>query len=632
MQSRDKRQTLLISLALVLATLALYWPTARFEFINLDDPTYILQNPKVSQGLTGPGVKWAFTSYYGANWHPLTWISHMVDVSLFGLKPAGHHLTNVAFHAANVLLLFLCLRGVTGATWRSAAVAALFAWHPTHVESVAWVSERKDVLSTFFGLLTLMAYGRYARGAESRVESRGSRAGPTPHPTLSPSEAERAKGFWYAIALLLFALGLMSKPMLVTWPFVMLLLDYWPLNRMRSEPRAAQKNATPHPTLSPVEAERARQNVWRLVREKIPFFALTLGSCVLTFFAQRAGGAVQSMEHLPLLARVTNSVVSYARYLGKTFWPAELSAFYPHPITWPDGVVLGSVLLVGGILALSLWKVRTQRYLIVGVGWFLGTLVPVIGLVQVGGQSIADRYLYIPQIGILIAVVWGLTAVVAKNVRAQQGMCALGGVALIAFGLVTRQYLPKWQNSVVLFQHALTVDEKNPPALYSLSLALSAANRNEEAIPYLMKAIELSPQVPAYQGQLALVLESKGDLTGAIERYRRCLELAPDLTEALNNLAWILATSLEAKHRNGPEAVKWATRACELTQHDWPMFLGTLAASYAEAGRFPEAIQTAEKAERMARERGFDDLAKRNAELLELYRAGKPYREAAPTP
>jgi Tfp pilus assembly protein PilF len=635
--ARKNRQLFLISAVLVLVTGALYWPTARFEFINLDDPTYILQNPKVSQGVTWNGVSWAFTHFHGANWHPLSWISHMVDVSLFGFEPAGHHLVNVGIHALNALLLFLFLRQTTGARWRSALVAAIFAWHPTHVESVAWVSERKDVLSTFFGLLTLLAYARYA---ESRDEGRGARKGTTPHPTLSPNEAERAKRIWYGVALFCFALGLMSKPMLVTWPFVMLLLDYWPLHRLslkgsrgtRDEGRGISKGTTPHPTLSPDAAERAVPTAGRLVREKIPFFALTAASCVLTFLAQRAGGAVQSMEHLPLPARIANAVVSYARYLGKTFWPAELSAFYPHPVRWPDEVVLGAAVLIGGLVVVSLWKTRTHRYGFVGLCWFLGALVPVIGLIQVGGQSMADRYLYIPQIGIVLAVVWGAAEWLRQHKRGQQVGWAVSGVVLVAGGWMTHQYLPKWTNSVALFQHALTVDEKNPPALYSLGLALSAENKYAEAIPYLAQAIELAPSTPAYQGQMALVRECTGDLPGAIESYRRCLELDPTLTEAMNNLAWILATAPEAKHRNGAEAVKWATRACEVTQYDWPMFLGTLAASYAEAGRFPEAIRTAEQAEAMARKRGFTELAERNAELLKTYRAGRPHRETAPAP
>jgi hypothetical protein len=595
--ARNNRQLFLISAVLVLVTVALYWPTARFEFINLDDPTYILQNPKVSQGVTGNGAMWAFTHFHGANWHPLSWISHMVDVSLFGFQPAGHHLVNVALHALNALLLFLFLRQATGAMWRSALVAAIFAWHPTHVESVAWVSERKDVLSAFFGILTLMAYARYV---ECKIKK------------------EKCKNTYYGVALLCFALGLMSKPMLVTWPFVMLLLDFWPLGRIAFE-----------------------DGRWRmedgkkwgaLIREKIPFFALTVASCVLTFFAQRAGGAVQSMEHLPLTARIANAVVSYARYLGKTFWPAELSAFYPHPVRWPDGVVLGAALVVGGLVVVSLWKIRTHRHGFVGLCWFLGTLVPVIGLIQVGGQSMADRYLYIPQIGILIAAVWGLAELAAQSPRVRQASVALSCLALLGLGWVTSQYLPKWKNSVALFQHALTVDEKNPPALYSLGLALDAQGKHAEAIPYLKQAAALDPNVPTYQGQLALTLESEGDIAGAIEGYRRCLELMPDLTEALNNLAWIRATHPEAVYRNGAEAVKLATRACELTQYDWPMFLGTLAASYAEAGRFPEAIQTAEKAEAMARKRGFTELAERNAELLKTYRAGQPHRETAPAP
>jgi hypothetical protein len=335
------------------------------------------------------------------------------------------------------------------------------------------------------------------------------------------------------------------------------------------------------------------------------------------------------MEHLPVGARVANAVVAYARYLGKTFWPAELSAYYPHPIHWPGGVVLGAGLLLVGLAALGWWVRRTQRYVWFGLAWFLGTLVPVIGLIQVGGQSIADRYLYIPQIGVLIAVVWGAAAVATKQRVPTAVTAAVAGLAILSGGYLTHQYLPKWQNSVALFEHALTVDPQNPPALYSLGLGLCAEDKYAEALPYLEKAAALSGYAPAYQGQLALAYESLGNIGGAIERYRKCLELLPDLPEALNNLAWLLATSPEAKHRNGAEAVRFATRACELTQHDWPQYVGTLAASYAEAGRFPEAIATAEKAEQMARKRGFTELADRNAALLKEYRAGQPHRETA---
>jgi len=591
-QKRDSTIAIWLGAALIVGTAALYWPALRFDFINLDDPTYVLQNPKVSQGVTWGGIVWAFKAFYGANWHPLTWISHMVDVSLFGLKPMGHHGMNIVFHVANSVLLFLLMRQLTGATWRSVIVAGLFAWHPTHVESVAWVSERKDVLSMFFGLLALSAYAAYAK---SKVEGRGSKAR-------------------YVTALLFFALGLMSKPMLVTWPFVMLLLDVWPLNRFKREGGRWKMEDG--------------KNVLSVITEKIPFFALTAASCVITFFAQRAGGAVQSMERLPLEARLENSVVSYVRYLGKTFWPADLCAFYPHPVQWPGEILFGAIVILAGLSILALWKFRQQRFVFVGLCWFLGTLVPVIGLIQVGGQSIADRYLYIPQVGVLFAVVWSVAALVAAHGRARQIASGVACAALILCAIQTRGYLPKWQNSTALFKHVLTLGENNPPALYSLGLALCTEGKYDEAIPYLVKATDIDPTIQVYQGQLALAYEMRGDIGGAIERYRRCIELSPDLTEALNNLAWLLATTPDARLRNGADAVRFARRACDLTLNEWPMFLGTLAAAYAEAGRFPEAVATAEKAERQARQRGFTDLAEQNAKLLETYRAGKPHRES----
>ncbi|HZQ47531.1 MAG TPA: hypothetical protein VFC07_10995, partial [Verrucomicrobiae bacterium] len=360
------RTRLICCAVLALITVAVYWPVTRFAFINYDDTDYVIYNAAIQKGVTTAGVEWALKTGYASNWHPLTWISHMVDCGLYGLKPGGHHLTNLLFHTANVVLLFLILGQFTGAMWRSALVAALFAWHPLHVESVAWVSERKDVLSTFFWLLTMAAYGAYAKA--SKVQGPGSKVG-------------------YCLALLAFALGLLSKPMVVTLPFVLLLLDYWPLKRI---------------------AELNKDNLARLVLEKIPFFILAMLECVVTFWAQKSGDAVVKSAALPFSARVANALVSYVRYLWKTIWPENLAAPYPFSHNWTFWTAAGAGLFLVIISAVVLWRIRAQPYLAVGWFWFLGTLVPVIGLVQVGIQSMADRYTYVPLIGIFIMLAWSI--------------------------------------------------------------------------------------------------------------------------------------------------------------------------------------------------------------------------------
>ena len=352
---------------LALLTLALYWPATRHEFVGYDDGLYVLENPHVTSGLTLDNVKWGLAHPEAGNWHPLTMLSHAADVQLFGVNPWGHHLSSVVLHALNTALVFLLLWSLTGAMWRSVLVAALFGWHPLHVESVAWVAERKDVLSGFFGLLALISYTRYAR---RRREVDGRPAAVPGGPALDPTRS----ALDYGLTLLFLTLGLLSKPMLVTWPFVMLLLDYWPLERFK------------------------RERVWKLVAEKTPFLAVAVAASVVTFEVQRHFGSVVALHDMPLGARVGNALVSYCRYLGKLFWPTNLSVFYPRPGAWP----LADVLLAGGLLLGISWLLcatrRRSPWLLVGWLWFVGTAVPVIGLVQVGDQSIADRYTYLPSV------------------------------------------------------------------------------------------------------------------------------------------------------------------------------------------------------------------------------------------
>ena len=834
-----RKKTLFLCVGLTAFVLVAFWRVLSCDFLIYDDWEYVVTNDMVRRGLTAESVAWAFTKFHSSNWHPLTWISHMADVQCYGLRPLGHHLTNLILHTVNTLLLFGLLRRLTGSLWRSAVVATLFGLHPTHVESVAWVAERKDVLSTCFGLLTLLAYVRFARPS-----------------TLDPRPSTafaflRAPAYWLTFVLL--ACGLMSKPMLVTWPCVMLLLDFWPLNRISLKPKVLS-----------LESWKANQ---RLLVEKIPFFALTIGSCVLTFFAQRAGGAVQSIEQLSLATRLGNAAISYLRYLGKTFWPTDLSIYYPYPAAWPAWMIFAAVTILLALLLAGLWQRTARPYLLFGLAWFLGTLVPVIGLVQVGGQAIADRYQYIPQIGVFIAVVWLVGDWVQQQRQWRSGLVGAGALAVLACATLTWQRVQDWKNSETLFTQALRVTQGNyiahnnlglhylslkrydlaipcfeaalalrpafaathsnlglalaarqqvpqaiehlqealrlkpgffeaqvnlanlyfpqqrwsealvlleeavrtaphyPEGQYSIANVLAEQGRLEEALGHVRIALQFRPDyvealnclgtiylkqgkledaatqyraalainpnfaearcnlglVAATQGRtaeaiaeyeaalrvnpdllsarfgLAMVLERTGQLAEAGEHWAAALQLSPDLwaaheqlglllvrqgrvTEALphfaaavkhqpdnhrlrgqyamaldqagetqravteyrralalnekqpellNNLSWILATSANAEWRNGAEAVQHGEAACRFTEHREAGYVGTLAAAYAEAGRFDDAVATAQKAIELAKAAGQTDLATRNAELQELYRARKPYHEPA---
>ena len=385
-------------LALAVVTFAVYLPMLGHGFINFDDPDYITNNPHVKAGLTWPGIVWAFQIGYAAYWHPLTWISHMMDCDLYGLNPDGHNLTNMLFHIANTLLLFFLLSRLTGALWRSFFVAALFAWHPLRVESVAWAAERKDVLSTFFWMLTLIAYARYAQ-RRSKVEGRESSA-EIPALDLRPST------FDYFLALFFFACGLMSKPMLVTLPFVLLLLDFWPLKRFNGS------------------------TVQRLLVEKIPFFALAFADSIVMSIAQKGNPSVWSLTELPMSFRIENVFVSYLRYILKIFWPTNLALIYPYPHHWAAALVIASATVLAAGTALSFWRIKKNRDLAVGWLWVLGTLAPVIGIMQVGIQSMADRFSYLPSIGIFILVVWGADDLLNSQPKKIKIAALAGGGAL----------------------------------------------------------------------------------------------------------------------------------------------------------------------------------------------------------
>lgn len=588
------RQKLFISVGLLLAIVAVYWQVGQCEFINYDDHEYVAENPRINHGFTTISVAWAFTANVVSNWHPLTVLSHMLDCQLFGVNSRAHHLVNLLFHALNTLLLFHLLQKMTRLRpeasarqareiWPSAIVAALFALHPLHVESVAWISERKDVLSAFFGLLTIWAYGRYVE-----------------------IQSQKSKIKNYLLALFFLALGLMSKPMLVTWPFVLLLLDCWPLNRLQLTSQNSKL-----------------KTAFRLAVEKLPFFALAAASSLVTVLYQR--GAIMPVEYLTISERIFNALISYARYLGKTFWPAKLAIFYPHPGAWEAWQIAGSAVLLAVITALAIWQMRRRPFLAVGWFWFLGTLVPVIGLVQVGSQSMADRYSYIPLIGIFMMLVWGAKEAFHNLPKIFPALVA--STVLIACAAVTFFQVQHWKNSEALFRHTLAVTERNATAHFSLANTLIESGRTDEALNHLEQALDLRPDYAQVHGKIAQLLTACGKTREAIERYREALRHKPDLPEALNNLSWTLATSPDDSLRNGAEAVRLGERACEVTHWQKTIYIGTLAAAYAEAGRFDDAIRTAEKARALALETGEIDLAEKNLQLLNLYRAGKPFRE-----
>lgn len=480
----------LISFFLAVMTLAFFWQVGGFEFVNYDDDLYVTENLHLQKGFSPEGLRWAFTTTEAANWHPVTWLSLMLDERLFGRNPSGYHLTSLLFHILNTLLLFRALRRMTGDLWPSAFVAALFALHPLHVESVAWVAERKDVLSAFFWMLTMISYLRYT---------------------------ERPATGRYLLVLLVFAIGLMAKPMLVTLPFVLLLLDVWPLGRLN--------------------LEALKQRGWLLVGEKIPLLALTLASSVITFLAQQSGGAVSSIERLPFSLRLENALVSYVRYIGKMLWPAKLAPFYPqiengHPF-WQTA---GAALFLAAISILVFQMRRARPFLAVGWLWYLGTLVPVIGIVQVGAQAIADRYTYIPLIGLFIMIAWGVPPLLA-NRPFQKAVLGFSAVVLLSsLAILSWRQAGYWRNSLTLFNHALRATSRNYVAHVNLGTALEKNGNLDEAIVQYTKALQIQPLLDRAHSNLGAALNKKGEFSEAIHHFSIALEITPTLATAHYNL------------------------------------------------------------------------------------------------
>ena len=750
------RRDWLIGVVLAALVLGVYWPVRTHSFVAYDDPQFITENPIVRSGLTWNTVEYAFSRPLAGNWHPLTTLSHALDCELFGINAGAHHLVNAFLHALNAALLFFVLQQLTrkwsprqetggnakfpgpvgggwpDVKWLNLFVAVVFALHPLRVESVAWIAERKDVLSGFFFLTTLYLYGRFVerkvalhkratdaltthesqrtkaveRGAAPEDLSRASGNAQSPRTSsvvaisaprsagwnrsVTSSDSKGSPGIWYTLALLSFLLGLMSKPMLVTLPFVLMLLDFWPLERLRAcfkipgwgpapgfgvppsggfgvgPPKGGTPNQILKQVLSISTFKSQFSSVKSLFYEKLPFLALSFAASLATLRVQKSSGAMQFLQEITWPDRLSNAVTSYLRYLGKLFWPADLAIVYPHPAShyllkdaWPGWEIAFGALLLVLISVLCLVQARQRAYLAVGWFWFLGMLVPVIGLVQVGEQAMADRYTYLSMIGPVIALAWWGNEMM-KSLRMPAKLFGLVATLIVLAGL-TRHQLAYWQNTVTLFEHAIAVTADNPSAQFAAGVGLEEEGQTNKAMVRYRVAVAIDPHyakayynmgqvfrkegnwqaaAQAYiaaarwnpsdvptQLNLANVLTHLARNAEAIVHYERALELDPNSVEGLNNLAWLLATCPDAKLRGGVRAVQLGERACQLTDFKVPVFLGTLAAAYAEAGRFTDAVGAAQSASTLATEAGDAETATANQKLLELYRAGKAYRE-----
>jgi Flp pilus assembly protein TadD len=601
-----------VCIFLAAITFAVFGQTLRHGFVNFDDGLYVYENPVVQKGLTWGGFRWALTYGQIGHWHPLTWLSHMLDCQWYGLQAGGHHLTNILLHAAAAILLFLVLRRMTGFLWRSAFVAAVFAIHPLRVESVAWVAERKDVLSAFFFMLTLGAYVRYVRRPPSMIR--------------------------YGAVVLCFALGLLSKNMLVTMPFVLLLLDYWPLNRLAS--------FTP-------------QVLLQRVAEKIPLFVLTAGSCVATALVPEK---LTAADKLPFGLRLENAVVSCVTYLWQMIHPSGLACVYPNPTNylpfWQVAGALGLLLAISG----AAWAFRrTHPWLVVGWLWYLGMMIPVIGMVQISYYAHADRYTYLPQIGLYLMLTWTAADLCAGWRHRRVLLGGLSTVILVALIFCAHTQTLYWRNSEVLWAHTLActsdnyiahynlgdalikkrrVDEAithyqtalqirpdNAKAHNNLAIALFQTGRVNEAITHYQTALQIKPDYAEAHNNLGNALFQKGRVDEAITHYQTALQIKPDYSEAHNNLAWVLATVSQASLRNGGKAVKLAERANQLTSGENPVILRTLAAAYAEAGRLGDALLSAQKAIELAQAAGQKNLVEQINGELKFYERGLPFHQ-----
>ncbi len=622
LEHRQKHVRIFICAGIVAATLAAYEPIRHNNFVHYDDNLYITENPNVTGGITPGSVIWAFTKSHASNWHPLTWLSHMLDCEIYGLKPVGHHITNVLIHTVNGLLLFWLLTRMTGAIWASGFVAAVFALHPVHVESVAWAAERKDVLSGLFWILTILAYVRYT---------------------------ERPNFKRYSLVLLVFTLGLMCKPMVVTLPFVLLLLDWWPLERIEAW----------HSVSSPASEKMRghKLSIGRLIAEKIPLLVLSAISSVVTIIAQRSGGAVAGLGYISLDCRIANAFISYISYIGKTIWPSGLAVPYPYPHkSISDAVSLICILLFVLMTAISVHAGRRKKYILVGWLWYVGTLVPVLGLVQVGEQGMADRYMYLPMLGLLIITAWFVKDVVSKRPCWKVTAAILAVAILSSMAAITRTQVRYWQDDLTLFEHALKITKDNPVVENNYGCALSKLGFVDEAQKHLQNALRINPAYSEARNNLVKIYLKKGMLNEMIACFNEIIRRNEATADTYYNLAAALemqkkydeaakyyAKSLEmnpedpaANKRMGiallaagktSEALGYAKRACELTGDKDAECLDALSSAFAAAGKFDEATRIAEKALKFARETWQEDLAIAIENRIKLYEAGQPYRE-----
>jgi len=494
----------LLGLLLVCMTAVAYWQVQYCDFLRYDDPYYVTGNATVSAGLTRDGFTWAFSSLHASNWHPATWLSHMLDCQVYGLNPIGHHFTSLLLHIANVLLLFLFLRESTGHVWRSFLVAGLFAVHPLHVESVVWIAERKDVLSVFLAMLTLVSYGRYTTTGKVAL---------------------------YLFSLFLYSLGLLAKPTLVVLPLILLLLDYWPFCRFHGDGGGSRH----HPSREAI--------LKRLLAEKAPFMVLAAGSSCITYIAQSQGGAVQTLTALPLQLRLLNGIVAYARYLYKTFVPDRLAVFYPHPgdtLGWLQGA--SALLLVCAVSGAAIHQMRRRPHVFVGWFWFAGSLVPVLGFVQVGLQALADRYTYLPHIGLFTALVWGLCDVLHQYRIDRRLLVTLISATMLALVAVTWRQVGYWQDTSTLFHHALKVTRGNYAAHFMLAREAGAQGDMALAFSHYDRAVDIHPAfVAMMHNRIGHHLYSQGDLRQAELQFTGALGIRSDYSNAHNNLGVVLA-------------------------------------------------------------------------------------------
>jgi protein O-mannosyl-transferase len=587
-RARPRLPAWLLAVSLALLTIALFWPATRCDFVNYDDNGELTENIHVQHGLTWESMKWAFSSSLNGGWLPIQQLSHMALYPILGLNPWGYHLINVVLHGLNAALVFALLQQMTGARWRSVWVAALFAVHPLRVEAVAWVVEGKEVLCVFFGLLALMAYARYAQAqslkseagtedAESAMQKSGTPD--TQHAsrfTFHVSRLRSHAGTFYFLSLFLYALGLMSKPTVVTWPFVMLLLDYWPLGR-----------------LEPSTLNSQLSTLLRLAREKIPFFVLAALESVITLMAQQREGGLVTNESLPLAARVGNALISYCRYLGKLFWPTDMAVMYPHPGYWP----LGKVVLAGGVLlglSVLVWVQRRRfPYLLVGWLWYCGTLAPMSQVLQTGSQAMADRWTYIPSLGVLIMVVWGVCELTRGWQHRALGWSLAGGAVLVFCLAVTRQQIGHWQNSETLWRHTLDVTENNYFAHYNLGVTLDAKGQSDEALRQFEETMRLRPYEADVRNSFGAALGKKGQSEEAIRQYQEAIRLKPDHALAHNNLG----AALDQKGQSD-EAIRQLQEAIRL-KPDYAEAHNNLGAALDKKGQRDEAIRQYQAAVRL---------------------------------